>query len=73
MDKTATMRYMGNERLDKHFRGTRYKDFMIYKNGAWWLVWDNEIGQTIILTKTLKEMIREIDKWKCGKAKNGVK
>ena len=32
------MRYMGNERLDKHFRGTRYKDFMIYKNGAWWLV-----------------------------------
>ena len=73
MDKTATMRYMGNERLDKHFRGTRYKDFMIYKNGAWWLVWDNEIGQTIILTKTLKEMIREIDKWKRGKAKNGVK
>lgn len=73
MDKTATMRYMGNERLDKHFRSTRYKDFVIYKNGEWRFVWDNEIEQVIILTKTLKEMRWEIDKWKCGKAKNGVK
>lgn len=37
------MRYTGNERLDKHFRGTRYKDFMIYKNGAKSLI-DRQFG-----------------------------
>ena len=67
------LRYMGNEALNARFRHYQHEQFMIYQNSEWWFVWDNEIKQTILLTKTLKEMKDELDKWKHSKERNGVK
>lgn len=75
MDKETRVleRYLGNERLNAHFQRYQYDEFMIYKHGTWWFVWDNEISQTIMLYKTLKQIKREIDQWKTAMMKNGAK
>lgn len=67
----SSLRYMGNEELNTRFKYYQYKEFMIYKNGTWWFVLDNKIKQTILMTKTLKKMRQELDKWNQWKERNG--